>query len=200
MSTRDELILHYSNLDYDTLLSRFVDLELDFKQYQSESKELEDFLESELTNNNNTIIEQSKQLNSKDSKINDLIEEKLELNKLIDQLNDKINIQQYELKSLNLKLVDSDIRLDSNDCNLRKLQIQYNEIMESYNDILEKNAILENQLNIIDNELNLKNNQIIELNKKCNQLTKITKLITLNRNELKISKFQTPPINDNNDE
>ncbi|GMF04346.1 unnamed protein product [[Candida] boidinii] len=131
------------------------------------------------------------------------------LNKLDAILNiDKNKSDKYEQeeKTLKNRIVQLEILNDSLEVNNRVLNNKLIEKSDKIETISEYNLVIENEMKINKNEkIELKfkikelNNEINLLKNKNIALTKITQLATnYKKSDLKISRFKTPPLSNNN--
>ncbi len=202
----------YSQMTKEELVKRAAMLEVEFNSFQAESKDLEDFMEADLTSAGEHIKKMEEAIQQRDESIRQLSDKLCDLNKEIHRcqsvqtkVSEEQNAKQQEMSK---KLVELEVQND----NLRSgIRVKLNElrtVIERSNSFLEKIAILENELTVKDNTIdkikeyanNLENlitqktKENENLQKKVTRLERLLQITVVDRRRIKISKFKTPPV------
>ncbi|QPG76809.1 hypothetical protein FOA43_004203 [Brettanomyces nanus] len=202
----------YKNLNREELLDKLGELEEEFVAFHDESKELEEFLESELDRTCSrmkqleTLIEnkgnETKEWRTKVIKMNQ------ELQKLREMKMKTVNDTESKIKQLSKSVVNLEVINDTVKNDLRIKDTRLEDEIEKSNAYVERIAVLENDLYIQNENLDRSNRQNSELqrqldtqvqeskllDKKVKRLQKILHLATMNRDSIRVSKYQTPPV------
>ncbi|KAH3670583.1 hypothetical protein OGAPHI_001098 [Ogataea philodendri] len=197
----------YNDLSRDELIQRLLALEKEFNGYVDESKELEEFLESET----NRLTQQVTDLQTQSAKLQDRLDEARKENQsylhqistLEDDKKTQIDQLTAKVRTLERQVIDTEVANDGLESKLRILELSKGNEDARTGELLERLAILEDD-NIEKDQLLINTQQRVKRLETENQFLlqqrekyeKISKLMTINRTELKVSKFQTPPIND----
>ncbi|GMG11864.1 unnamed protein product [[Candida] boidinii] len=203
-------IEEYKKLSKGELIRRLIEVENEYKEFTVSSKELEEMLENELDEALSSKMKTEKILNELKIEMSITKNQKINaLNKLDAILNiDKNKSDKYEQEEKLLKdrIVQLEISNDSLEVNNRVLKNKLSQKKEKIETITEYNLVIENELKINKKEKNgLKfkikelNDEISILKNKNIALTKIAQLATnFKKSDLKISRFKTPPLSNNN--
>ncbi|KAG7727586.1 hypothetical protein KL933_002520 [Ogataea haglerorum] len=197
----------YNDLDRDELLQRLLALEKEFHAYIGESKELEEFLEGEverLTGQAQTAEDRSRRLEEQLDAAN---RHNIELTRQVALLDDEKRAQASELnekvRTLEKRLIDTEVINDGLESKLRILESSRDDEDVRLGELMERIAFLESDNLDKDQLIGQLQHQIQVLQRKneslaqqCDKYEKFSKLMTINRTELKVAKFQTPPINE----
>ncbi|ESX02918.1 hypothetical protein KL918_002306 [Ogataea parapolymorpha] len=197
----------YDDLDRDELLQRLVALEKEFNAYIGESKELEEFLEGEVER----LTKQAQTLEDANKRLQDQLDaangQNIELTRQIGVLDDekRANASQLneKVRALEKRLIDTEVLNDGLESKLRILESSRDDEDARLGELMERIALLDSdnldkdqligQLQLQIQALQRENKSLAQ---QCDKYEKFSKLMTINRTELKVAKFQTPPINE----
>ncbi|KAG7845268.1 hypothetical protein KL941_003113 [Ogataea angusta] len=194
-------------MDRGELLQRLLALDKEFSAYIGESKELEEFLEGEverLTKQAQTLEDANKRLQEQLDAANG---HNIELTRQVGALdNDKraqISQLNEKVRALEKKLIDTEVINDGLESKLRILESSRDDEDARLGELMERIALLESEnidkdqlIGQLQHQIQALQRENKSLAQQCDKYEKFSKLMTINRTELKVAKFQTPPINE----
>ncbi|VEU19565.1 DEKNAAC100050 [Brettanomyces naardenensis] len=202
----------FIGLSKEELLEKMAQFESEFVAYQEESKELEDFLETELDSTTKKLKEMEVLLMKREDEGKTLRARIVGMNKELHLLREsrslKVNEKDTKIEELSKNVVNLEVINDAVQSNLRAKASQLSNAIERSNGYIERIAVLENDYALQTEELETSNKRNVELQRqlerqaqerrllegKIRRMEKILKLATVNREDLRVSKFQTPPV------
>ncbi|GMG55494.1 unnamed protein product [Ambrosiozyma monospora] len=213
--TRQQLLFQFSKLNKQQLVEKLIDLEMEFRGFVEESKEMEDFLESELQSNSDNLSQLKSITEMKDNEITNLNQQLLQMNRTInmqsDAMNSKTSAYESQLNECSKKLVSLEIQNEAMENEHRIQHAMLKQEIEKNNELLERLANQENEMALLKQssmmdkqiinqlryQVNEHHREISDLGSRTDEVGKlkqIAKLMAVNRHELKVARYQTPPL------
>ncbi|GME73236.1 unnamed protein product [Ambrosiozyma monospora] len=168
--TRQQLLFQFSKLNKQQLIEKLIDLEMEFRSFVEESKEMEDFLESELQSNSDSLSQLKSITEMKDNEMTNLKQQLLQMNRTInmqsDAMNAKTSTYESQLNECSKKLVSLEIQNEAMENEHRIQHVMLKQEIEKNNELMERLANQENEMALLK-QSSMMDKQII------NQLRKL---------------------------
>lgn len=202
----------YSQMTKEEVVKRAAMLEIEFNSFQAESKDLEDFMEADLTSATEHIRELEKQVQERDQSIRELSDKLFSFKREIKKYQSAQNMITEEQKAkqdeMSKQLVELEVQNDNLRSGIREKLNELKTVIEKSNSFLENIAVLQNDVTIkdemlekikeyahnLENLINQKSEENENLQHKITRLERLLQITVVDRRSFKVSKYKTPPV------
>lgn len=197
----------YKSLSKTQAIDRVRELESEFSDFQQQSKELEDFMESELQSTTVKLKRMQSILQKRENETAMLKSKVTDLNRQMQVICDGKSKGPADLTSMSKHVVDLEILNDSLQTNLREKTSQLENEVDKSNSYLERIAMLDNEIGLreeklkecrlenrdLESKLSGKDDENQQLRHKIEALKQLLE-VAVNKSTMHVSKYRTPPV------